>query len=134
MRRITDTQKIEALKLAGIIPQARIEGLLKVGHGAVTEQFMKLHPCRPEEFMQGLPAHLAHTIAPHCPWVELDIGRTCLWVDINANLKLPTHPLIAAVIQSMAEFQLWIHKGDPRPYLFRALLSPPSTSRKMKST
>ena len=134
MRRITDIQKIEALKLAGIIPQARIEGMLKVGHGAVTEQFMKLKPCRPEDFMQGLPMDLAHMIAPRCPWIALDVGDICLWVDINANIRLPTHPLIAAVVQSMASFQLWIHQGDPRPYLFQALLRPQRTSRKMKST
>ncbi len=131
MRRITDIQKIEALKLAGIIPQARIEGMLKVGHGAVTEQFMKLKPCRPEEFMQGLPADLAHMIAPRCPWIQLDVGDTCLWVDIEANLQ-STHPLVVAVVRSMASFQLWIHKGDPRPAIFQALLSKPNTSRKMK--
>lgn len=131
MRRITDTQKIEALKLAGIIPQARIEGMLKVGHGAVTEQFMKLKPCRPEDFMQGLPMDLAHMIAPRCPWIALDVGDICLWVDIEANLQ-STQPLVVAVVRSMASFQTWIHKGKPRDSIFQALLSKPSTSRKTK--
>lgn len=132
-QKISDRQKIQALTMAGIIPQAHIEGMLGLGHGAVTEQFLKHRPLPPEAFMQGLARQDVEAITVDgCPWVEMHTGDICLWVDIEQFLRPDVIPGIAASVRAMASFQRWLHQGDPRPKIFQTLLAKPKSSRRSK--
>lgn len=133
--RWTSDQLVKLAKMAGLVSykqQADFFGRPNAHVGSIRSAWMKIFRSAGGS-INGLSRNIAREfVTKACPFYETgywatERGKTsqrrsiALWADVAVHLRddVPDH--LAAAIQTMAAFQLWLHGNNPRKSIMRIL-------------